>query len=89
MSLEVLPGMTDYASIVFANQAELIDEKNVDKSYKEKIEPEKNRLRIKYIKEKSLLTDAKIIFQTLLTLLKKTRPNHKNSNKKTRKEKKE
>ena len=71
ISLIVRPGMTDYASIRYINQEDLVDEENVDKSYQEKIEPEKNQLRVKYAKNNSLLIDAKIIFQTILAIVKK------------------
>ena len=70
ISLAVRPGMTDYASIRYINQEDVVDEKNVDKSYQEKIEPEKNKLRIKYAKNNSLFIDAKIIFQTILAIIK-------------------
>jgi lipopolysaccharide/colanic/teichoic acid biosynthesis glycosyltransferase len=71
ISLNVRPGMTDYASIRYINQEDLVDEKNVDKSYQEKIEPEKNRLRIKYAKDNSLFIDVKIILITIITIIKK------------------
>lgn len=71
ISLTVRPGMTDYATIRFINQEDLVDEKNVDKSYQEKIEPEKNKLRVKYAKNNSVFIDAKIIFQTILAVVKR------------------
>lgn len=71
ISLTVRPGMTDYATIRFINQEDIVDEKNVDKSYQEKIEPEKNKLRVEYAKNNSLFIDAKIIFQTILAVVKR------------------
>lgn len=71
ISLTVRPGMTDYASIRYISQEDIVDEKNIDKSYQEKIEPEKNKLRVKYAKNNSLFIDAKIIFQTILAIVKK------------------
>ena len=70
-SLDVVPGMTDYATIQYINQEDLMDENNVDKSYSENIEPLKNRLRIKYVKDASLFVDAKIVFQTFFAIVKK------------------
>lgn len=70
-SLNVRPGMTDYATIQYINQEDLMDEKNVDRSYQEKIEPIKNKLRVKYAKNNSLFVDAKIIFQTILAIFEK------------------
>ena len=71
ISLNVRPGMTDYATICYINQEDIVDEKNVDKSYQEKIEPRKNELRVKYAKNSSLFIDAKIVFQTILVVVKK------------------
>ena len=71
ISLTVRPGMTDYATIRYINQEDLVDEKNVDKSYQENIEPEKNRLRVKYAKNHSFFIDIQIIFQTILVIIKK------------------
>lgn len=71
ISLNVRPGITDYATICFINQEDIVDEKNVDKSYQEKIEPKKNKLRAEYAKNNSLFIDAKIIFQTILAIVKK------------------
>ena len=67
--LTVRPGMTDYASIYYIDQESLIDEENVDKSYQERIEPEKNRLRVKYAKNNSLFIDFKILLQTILAVI--------------------
>ncbi len=70
--LNVRPGMTDYATIHFINLDEILGNKNVDKVYKNNIEPEKNKLRIKYVKHHSLLVDFKIIIQTFSAILKTT-----------------
>lgn len=67
--LSVKPGLTDYASIEFINLDKILGNVDVDKKYKEEIEPRKNELRLKYVKEKSFLVDLKIIFQTFLKLL--------------------
>jgi len=71
ISLNVRPGMTDYATICYINQEDMVDEENVDKSYQEKIEPQKNKLRVEYAKNNSLFIDAKIIFQTILVIVKR------------------
>jgi len=71
ISLSVRPGMTDYATICYINQEDIVDEKNVDKSYQEKIEPRKNELRVKYAQNNSLFIDARIFFQTILAIIKK------------------
>ena len=67
--LSVKPGITDFASIVFINLDKILGDKQVDEKYLREIEPEKNRLRIKYAKESSFLVDVKILFMTLKKML--------------------
>lgn len=68
--LSVKPGITDYASIHFRNEVELLREsENPEKFYIEHILPEKIALNNKYIEQNSLLIDIKIIFKTLLTII--------------------
>lgn len=69
MILSVKPGITDYASIKFSNLDEILGDENVDMKYVEEIEPEKNKLRIKYVKEQSFLTDLKILAETFAKLI--------------------
>jgi len=64
--LSVRPGITDYASVRFRNQDELIGSEDPHRSFIEKIRPEKNRLRVDYVKRQSLVEDFKILFQTIL-----------------------
>lgn len=68
--LSVRPGLTDFASIEFINLDKILGDEFVDDKYLNEIEPYKNRLRIKYVKEQSLLNDIKIIFQTFVRLFK-------------------
>jgi lipopolysaccharide/colanic/teichoic acid biosynthesis glycosyltransferase len=68
--LSVKPGLTDYASIRFINLGKILGDDKVDEKYYREIEPEKNRLRIKYVKNRSMRVDFKIIIQTLLSLFK-------------------
>ena len=64
--LSVRPGMTDYASIWDFHEGEILKgSADPEKDYMEKIRPEKLRLQLKYIKEKSFWTDIKIIFLTV------------------------
>ncbi len=68
--LNLRPGITDYASLWDINEAEVLKgSKNPDKDYLEKIRPEKIKLQLKYYKEKSLLTDIKIILLTIKQVL--------------------
>jgi lipopolysaccharide/colanic/teichoic acid biosynthesis glycosyltransferase len=64
--LSVRPGMTDWASLWNFHEGEVLrGAADPEKAYQEKIRPEKIRLQMKYVKEKSFLVDLKIIFQTI------------------------
>jgi lipopolysaccharide/colanic/teichoic acid biosynthesis glycosyltransferase len=64
--LDVQPGITDYASIEYSNENELLAKSSdPEKTYIEEIMPAKLKLNMKYIEEKSLGTDLKIIFRTI------------------------
>jgi len=69
--LKIKPGITDWASIVFRNEGEILKgSENPHKTYIEKIRPEKHRLEIKYVKNHNIFIDLKILFKTILTILK-------------------
>ena len=71
MILSVKPGITDYASIEFRDEAELLKAtNNPEKLYLESILPQKIALNKKYINSKNLLIDLNIIFKTILTIIK-------------------
>jgi lipopolysaccharide/colanic/teichoic acid biosynthesis glycosyltransferase len=64
--LKVKPGLTDYASLEYFSEGELLaTHENPEKYYVEVIMPAKLKLNLKYIKQSNLLTDLKIIFRTL------------------------
>lgn len=67
--LNVRAGITDYASIYFSNESEILGEqKNPETFYIEKIMPYKIELNKKYIEESGIITDIKIIFLTILKI---------------------
>lgn len=68
--LTVRPGLTDYASIRFIHLDKILGDDRADEKYLKEIEPEKNRLRVKYAKENSLWIDGKILIQTFIQLFK-------------------
>jgi lipopolysaccharide/colanic/teichoic acid biosynthesis glycosyltransferase len=69
--LTMRPGLTDYASLRFPNEGELLQgSTDPDKDYMEKIHPEKMRLSLEYIKTQSLWVDIKVILQTLVVVVK-------------------
>ncbi|MBI4250705.1 sugar transferase [Candidatus Uhrbacteria bacterium] len=68
--LSVRPGITDYASLWNFNEAEILrGSADPEKTYQEKIWPEKKRLQMKYIKEQSFRTDIAILLQTIKRLI--------------------
>jgi len=68
--LEVKPGITDYASIEYANENELLGKADdPEKMYVEEIMPAKLKLNLKYVREQSFLVDLKIIFRTVMKIL--------------------
>jgi lipopolysaccharide/colanic/teichoic acid biosynthesis glycosyltransferase len=69
--LSVRPGITDFASLQFVNLAEIVGTEDVDRKYKDFVRPQKNRLRLKYVDERSLWVDLKILFKTVLVLMRR------------------
>jgi lipopolysaccharide/colanic/teichoic acid biosynthesis glycosyltransferase len=68
--LSVPPGITDYATLRFPNEGELLKGSvDPDRDYMEKIHPEKMRLSLEYVRNRSLATDIKVILQTVFGLL--------------------
>lgn len=68
--LTVKPGITDWASIAFRNEGEILKgSADPHQAYREKIRPEKLRLALSYIDDVSLKTDAMIIMKTVKTVL--------------------
>lgn len=69
--LKVKAGITDYASIEFSDENDLLaSEEDPEKAYIEKIMPKKIELNKKYLSEISILTDIKIILLTIKKILK-------------------
>jgi lipopolysaccharide/colanic/teichoic acid biosynthesis glycosyltransferase len=70
--LDVKPGITDYASIQFRNENQLLEGKAdpID-FYIREIMPVKLRLNLAYIREQSFWVDLKVIFKTIFLIFKK------------------
>lgn len=67
-TLDVLPGLTDLASIRYFDLAsELVASgtPDVDADYHSHVAPERMRLRRQYVDQKSLALDARILFRTI------------------------
>lgn len=68
--LAVKPGLTDFASLKFADENELLENvKDPESYYSNEILPEKIELGHYYIRKMSVKTDFKIMFRTLLSLV--------------------
>lgn len=68
--LSVRPGMTDYASIHFRNEGEILKgSADPDREYLERIAPEKIRLGLLYVRDHSLLRDIRIIVATAVAIV--------------------
>ena len=68
--LTVKPGITDYASIAYRDEAELMKQSdNPEDLYVKIIMPDKIKLNKLYIKKNNVLTDIKIILKTLVSII--------------------
>lgn len=69
--LNVLPGITDYASIAFRNENELLGRSpNPEQLYITEILPKKIELNFSYINDRSMKKYFTIIFQTIVSSVK-------------------
>jgi lipopolysaccharide/colanic/teichoic acid biosynthesis glycosyltransferase len=69
--LTVPPGITDYASLRFPNEGEILRAStDPDRDYMEKIHPEKMRLSLEYVRKRSFRTDLSVLAGTLAAILK-------------------
>ena len=68
--LSVKPGITDYASIEYMDENEILGKStDPEKTYIEEIMPEKIKYNMKYIQNKNVSEYFKIIFLTLLKIV--------------------
>lgn len=65
------PGITDFASIEFADLDDLVGDADPDRYFREHIMPRKTALRMKYVKEWSLLTDFRLLWLTFFRVIKR------------------
>lgn len=70
--LSVRPGITDWASLMNSDEGAILKgSTDPDNDYMEKIRPEKIRLQLRYVRERSFFIDIKIILLTMKKLLSK------------------
>lgn len=68
--LVVKPGITDFASIVFADEGEILrDHPDADLGYDQLIRPWKSRLGLFYIRHMNVLLDIKLTLLTLVAIV--------------------
>jgi len=66
----VRPGLTDYASIEYSNENEILAKSsNPEETYLKEIMPAKLKLNAKYIDDMGPITDLKIIFKTIWKII--------------------
>lgn len=67
--LSVRPGITDWASIKYHNEGEILQgSSDPDQAYIEKIRPGKIKLELEYVRNYSFWIDLKILLKTIKTL---------------------
>lgn len=72
--LSIKPGVTDYASIVFANENEiLLNSRDYERTYIEEILPYKIKLNMEYLNNQTLSQYFKIILKTFLCIFSKNK----------------
>ena len=68
--LSVKPGITDYASIEYSNENELLAKsENPERTYIEEVLPAKLELNQKYLNDQGFFIDLRIIFQTIKKII--------------------
>ena len=69
--LLVRPGITDYASIAYRNENDLLEgADDPERMYIDVIMPDKIELNMKYLREISPLADIRLIFSTIIAVIK-------------------
>ena len=70
--LTIRPGITDFSSIVFSDEGEILSEsKDPDLEYNQLIRPWKSRFGLFYIRNQNFVVDLKLIFLTLVSVFKR------------------
>ncbi len=67
--LSVRPGITDLASLHFVDMDTVLGSGDVDFRYLTEVEPAKNQLRLRYVKERSYFLDLRILVETAFKLI--------------------
>ena len=68
--LNMKPGITDLASLYFSDMDSILGSHDVDTYYNQNVEPIKNQLRLRYVRESNFSLDIKILIETVLYIFK-------------------
>ena len=72
--LSVKPGITDFSSIVFADEGKILEGKiDPDLAYNQLIRPWKSRLGLIYIQKQTILLDLELIICTLVSIFSRSK----------------
>ena len=71
--LDVLPGITDYASIELVSLDEVLGTEDPHRVYVTRVRAEKNRLRLRYVDNRSFTEDLRILRRTFQAIFDKAR----------------
>ena len=72
--LSIKPGITDFASIVFSDEGEILsDKKDPDLAYNQLIRPGKSRLGLYYVENSTLRTDLALLILTIIAVVSRSR----------------
>lgn len=70
--LSVKPGITDFSSIVFSDEGDILaDKEDPDLAYNQYIRPWKSRLGLLYVDKSNFILDIKLIFLTIVAIVNK------------------
>ena len=70
--LTVRPGITDFSSIVFSDEGEILkDQQDPDIAYNQLIRPGKSMLGLFYIEKRNFIIDIKLIYLTVIAIISK------------------
>ncbi|KGF86484.1 sugar transferase [Prochlorococcus marinus] len=67
--LDIKPGITDLSSIYFNDMDKILGNKDADFIYEKEIEPIKNKLRLRYLREHNFFFDLRILIETAFGIL--------------------
>lgn len=67
--LSVRPGITDLASLYFFDMDSILGSKNADERYFAEIEPLKNKLRLRYVRDINFILDFRILIETFFKFI--------------------